>query len=238
MAVCPEDAVHPGSKQPVDRDRCTGCGLCCEECPSKALELVGVMYTIEELVEILLRDRMFYESSGGGVTLSGGEPTEQLTFLGLLLQRLEDEGIHTALETNGFFSWDAFEAACLDHLDLILFDVKIADPAEHRQIIGRGNEVILTNLARMVAARPDDVIARIPLIPGYTATEKNIEELADLFHTIGVRRYSLLAYHPYGLAKAEKIGRVPCAALPKKAMNRSELQKWQFFFNDMEIVDA
>jgi pyruvate formate lyase activating enzyme len=237
LSVCPEGALTNVKPVRLNRSLCTGCGLCAEECPAKALELVGRSYDLEELVEILLRDRLFYETSGGGVTLSGGEPTGQLDFIASLLRRLQGEGIHTAIETNGFFPWDEFEAKCFDHLDLILFDVKIADPDQHRRIIGVNNDLILANLARLLTVRPEDVIVRIPLIPGYTATEENIRRLAALFRDLGVRRCSLLPYHPYGLSKAAKIGRKQAGSLPEKAMARSELLQWQSFFTDMEMID-
>lgn len=238
VAVCPEGAVRCETQTHIDRTICTACGLCAQDCPTRALELVGTYYEIEELVELLLRDRFFYESSGGGVTLSGGEPTAQMVFIGPLLKRLQEEGIHTTLETNGYFSWDTFQAGCLDYLDLILFDVKIADPDEHKKLIGVDNKRILANLARLVASRPKDVIARIPLIPGYTATKKNIGRLAELFLEMGVHRYSLLAYHPYGLAKTERIGRTPDGRLQTTAMEPSAIIQWQRFFTSMEKVDS
>jgi pyruvate formate lyase activating enzyme len=235
--LCPEAALTVDNIARIDRSRCTGRGLCALSCPTKALELVGRRYDLAELTSILLRDRLFYETSGGGVTLSGGEPTAQLAFCGELLQRLHREGIHTAIETNGFFAWDEFCATCLPHLDLILFDVKIADPERHKEITGVGNEVILANLTKLLAARPDDVIARIPLIPGYTADKENIVRLAALFKELKVRRCSLLPYHPYGLAKAEKIGGTQDSSLPQKPMDRRALHEWQHFFTGIDIIE-
>lgn len=235
--VCPEAALTVDQVARLARSRCTGCGLCVAYCPTKALELVGRRYDIDELIAILVRDRLFYATSGGGVTLSGGEPTAQLAFCGELLQRLHREGIHTAMETNGFFAWDEFCAACLPHLDLILFDVKIADPARHREITGVDNRVILTNLQRLLAAKPEAVIPRVPLIPGFTAERQNISRLATLFMELQVRRCSLLPYHPYGLAKAEKIGGTPDSSLPQKPMDRETLQEWQRFFTGIDIIE-
>ena len=235
--VCPEGAVRHETQERIDRSRCTACGLCTRDCPTRALEQVGTDYGIEELVEVLLRDRFYYESSGGGVTLSGGEPTSQMLFIGPVLQRLQGEGIHTTLETNGYFAWDTFVAGCLEHLDLILFDVKIADPDEHEKVIGVNNQLILANLAKLAALRPKDVIARIPLIPGYTATKRNVGRIAELFRESGVRRYSLLPFHPYGLAKAARVGREPGRGLPGKAMAQAEAGQWRRFFTSFERVD-
>ena len=237
QAVCPEEALSGAGPVRLDRSRCTGCGLCVEECPARALRIVGRHYELEELVEILLRDRLFYKTSGGGVTLSGGEPTGQLDFIASLLRRLKQEGIHTAIETNGSFQWDEFEAKCLDYLDLILFDVKIAEADQHRRVIGVDNTPILENLARLLSLRKKDVLPRIPLIPGYTATEENISRLASLFQDLGVSRCSLLPYHPYGLSKAARIGRKMDSSLPEKPMNRSELARWRDFFPGVELVD-
>lgn len=235
--ICPEAALTVADVARLDRSRCNACGLCVVGCPTKALELVGKKYEVDELTNILLRDNLFYASSGGGVTLSGGEATAQLDFCGALLQKLRAEGIHTCLETNGYFAWNDFQATCLPYLDLILFDVKIVDAQKHREIVGVDNGVILANLQRLLAARPDGVIPRIPLIPGYTADTENISRLAELFKQLQVRRCSLLPYHPFGLAKAEKIGGGPDSSLPQKAMERETLHQWQRFFNGMDIVE-
>ena len=235
--LCPVAAVEVDKIAGINRSRCTGCGLCAGSCPTKALELVGRIYDVEELTNILLRDRLFYQTSGGGVTLSGGEPTAQLAFCGELLQRLHQQGIHTAMETNGFFAWDEFKTTCLPYLDLILFDVKIADRDRHRVVTGIGNEMILANLKKLLAVRADDVIARIALIPGFTADNENITRLAALLKELMVRRCSLLPYHPYGLAKVEKIGGTQNNTLPQKPMNDRVLHEWQCFFTDFDIVE-
>lgn len=235
--VCPESALAVDTIVHLDRSRCTCCGLCTDCCPTRTLELVGRVYEVEELVAVLLRDRLFYAVSGGGVTLSGGEPTAQMPFCSILLQRLQLEGIHTAMETNGWFLWQDFAATCLPYLDLVLFDVKIADQNRHRQLTGEGNERILDNLRRLVAAEPDKVIARIPLIPGFTTDADNICALVGLLQTIGVRRCSLLPYHPFGLAKARKVGLQAQVPLPEMAMDRTTVVAWQKAFTGFEIVN-
>lgn len=241
LDICPEGAITQKKNLKktvqVDRSLCTGCGLCEKDCPARALELVGRRYGLEELLEIVLRDRNFYECSGGGVTLSGGEATGQLSFVGPFLRRLKEEEVHTAIETNGFFVWDEFRAVCLDYLDLIMFDLKIVDPGKHRHIIGIDNRVILDNLARLQEVRPDDIIVRIPLVPGFTAKQDNIKHLAERLRSLQVRRCSLLPYHPYGISKAEKVGRSMDKRLPQKEMTRSQLHVWQRFFTNIEIVD-
>lgn len=236
--VCPEGAVTTGKPAQLDRVLCTGCGLCEKECPTNALQLVGRRYSLDELEEIVLRDRGFYEVSGGGVTLSGGEPTGQLSFIGPFLQSMKKEGIHTAMETNGGFEWDAFERDCLHFLDLVFIDVKIADRETHRRLVRGDNSAILDNLQRLLAAKHVEVIPRIPLIPGFTASTENIESLAKLFHSLKVRRCSLLPYNPFGIAKAERVGRQVDLRLPQKKMSRPEVKRWSAFFKGIELVQA
>ncbi len=238
QAICPQEAIHLESEHRIDRNHCNGCGLCVKSCPSGALILVGREYELEELVEILLRDRLFYERSGGGVTLSGGEPTQQLLFISALLERLHHEGIHTIIETNGLFSYEQFASACLNQLDLIFFDLKLSDSDQHRQVIGYDNRVILANLSRLLESRAEDVIVRIPVIPGYTASPENIDQIGQFLRQQKVLRYSLLPYHPYGLVKAEAIGVTPDQTLPRQAMDQSELLPWQGFFYDMELMST
>lgn len=236
QAVCPQASVHLQSENRIDRKRCTGCGLCAESCPAEALTLVGKEYELEELVEIVLRDRLFYERSGGGVTLSGGEPTQQLLFLSALLGRLRRERIHTTIETNGLFSYEQFAAACLDQVDLIFFDLKLIDSDRHHEVIGSTNTVILENLARLLTKRAQDVIVRIPVIPGYTATRENIGRIGRFLRQQKALHYSLLPYHPYGLVKGAAVGATPDTTLPVQAMDPSELLSWQEFFYGMNLI--
>ncbi len=237
QAVCLEDAIQmQDEKQRVDRTRCTECGLCVKSCPAAALQMIGSEYELEALVEILLRDRLFYETSGGGVTLSGGEPTMQLEFVAPLLERLHREEIHTCIETNGLFPYEEFASTCLDHLDLILFDLKFADSIQHQVVVGTGNEIRKENLSRLLKSRGQDVIVRIPVIYGYTATEENISGIGEYLHHLKVQKYSLLPYHPFGLVKAGAIGMATDMELPEIAMDESELVQWKEFFQGMERV--
>jgi pyruvate formate lyase activating enzyme len=235
--VCPENALRVDNQVHLDRTCCTVCGQCTICCPTRTLEMVGQEYSPRELVQLLLRDRHFYAVSGGGVTLSGGEPTAQMSFSGQVLCWLQDENIHTAMETNGLFSWESFAALCLPHLDLIFYDLKIADPVRHHTVTGAGNVTILANLCRLLARTPDRVIVRIPLIPGYTADPDNLTALAGLLRSLGVGRCSLLPYHPHGLTKAEITGRSRDRSLPPQSMSRQTLDKWRQYFSGMEILD-
>ncbi len=236
QAVCPEDAILMHGEKRIDHTRCTGCGLCTKSCPAIALVMIGREYELEELVEVLLRDRHFFEVSGGGVTLSGGEPTQQLEFTASLLERLHNEGIHTTIESNGIFPRETFASTCLDHLDLILFDLKCIDSAWHQEVVGRGNERILENLSCLLKTRARDVIVRIPVIPGHTATPENIGQIADHLRKLNVCRYSLLPYHPFGCSKAAALGKIQKNSLPEQAMEQDKLGQWQEFFHGIERV--
>jgi pyruvate formate lyase activating enzyme len=235
MRACPEGAIELERAGRIERERCKGCGECGVACPARAMELVGRSYEVPVLIEILLRDRRFYETSGGGVTLSGGEPTCQMGFLGPLLHSLKTEGIHTTIQTNGFFEWQDFEII-LPFIDLVFFDLKVADEKQHVAMTGVGNTRILANLARLVAIRGDDVVVRVPLIPSYTATEENIGSIAALLYEMGVRQCSLLPYHPYGLSKSETIGKIADPRLLRSSMGPEELEKWNRFFSWAELI--
>jgi pyruvate formate lyase activating enzyme len=155
---------------------------------------------------------------------------------GDLLKRLRHEGLHTAIETSGFFAWEAFANICLPHLDLILFDLKIADAHRHREVVGVDNGLILSNLQRLLAECRTRVIVRIPLIPGYTADGDNLGRIAGLLRRYHALRCTLLPYHPMGLGKAEAIGRTTEASLPRKPLDDAMLACCRRYFRDIELV--
>ena len=179
LEICPEGAlafIADGNR--VDRNRCTGCGLCAEECPAAALELLGQSWELDELVAEVIKDRIYFEKSGGGVTLGGGEPTLQGLFNLELLKTLKESGIHTALDTCGMCSRKALEGL-LPCTDLLLFDLKEINQQEHRRVTGTTNEKILENLIFMrdwmqSNSRPTQLWIRTPIIPDATATDENI----------------------------------------------------------------
>lgn len=209
LSVCPEQALS--RKQPffIDRSRCTLCGLCVESCPSGALAMVGKAMTVEEIAAKVLRDKPFYDNSGGGVTFSGGEPTLHMDFLSILLQRLKAEGIHTLLETCGLFDFTLFSEKILSYTDAIYFDIKIHDPETHKRLCGVRNDRILDNFTQLNAAATKngiDLLPRTPLVPNMTATQENLAAIAGFLKSQGVRRAALLAYNPLWHDKNAKIG--------------------------------
>jgi pyruvate formate lyase activating enzyme len=165
----------------IDRNRCEACGKCVEACPSGAREMLGRVMTVEEVLTELLKDRAFYEKSGGGVTLSGGEPTYQPDFAEALLRSLKEEGISTALDTCGLTSTHILDRL-LPYTDLVLFDLKVLDPDLHREFTGVTNRQILENLAYVRKAiqqqhRWIKLWIRTPLIPGATANDENLSAI-------------------------------------------------------------
>lgn len=219
LSACPNGAISLGRKKPdlqgdgeiqlitVDRDKCDNCGKCAEACTAKALYMCGDDYTIDEVMKRVKRDVPFYNKSGGGVTISGGECLCQPEFLLELLKRCKDEGIHTAVDTTGFAKWEVIEPI-LPYTDLFLYDLKCMDSALHKQVTGVPNELILEN-AKKIAAAGGKFQIRIPTIPmvndsveAFDAVGKFICELGD-----SVELVQLLPYHTLGTVKWERLNR-------------------------------
>jgi pyruvate formate lyase activating enzyme len=203
---CPGGVVPPSGPKRVDRDAAQRGTLDVDECPSGALEIVGRRHALDELVELLCRDRSFYEHSGGGVTLTGGEATLFIEWVGELSRRLKQRGIHVLLETCGHFDWSKLEALLLPHLGAVYIDLKLVDPEAHQRHCGRDNRTILENLDRLLASGAD-VLVRIPLIPEITSTHEALASAAALLRQKGVRRVALLPYNPLWSSKSAALGR-------------------------------
>jgi pyruvate formate lyase activating enzyme len=214
QTVCPHGAPPPGS------GLCTACGACVEACPAGARRLAGRETTVDAVMEEVLRDRVFYEESGGGVTFSGGEPLAQPEFLRALLRVCRDAGIRTAVDTCGFAPRDRL-LALAPLVDLFLFDVKLVDDARHRALTGLPVAPILGNLEALVATH-ENVWIRVPVVPGHTDAEEDVAATAGLVAGLaGVRQVSLLPYHPTGAAKARRLGRdYPLQALAPPSPER------------------
>jgi pyruvate formate lyase activating enzyme len=204
------------------RQRCMVCGLCSvkelaepagghrqeadvEACPTGALQSVGQKMRSTALVKSLLRDRIFFDESGGGVTFSGGEPLLQAAFVIEALRHLRKEGVHTALDTCGFARWEDLQEASAQS-DLVLYDLKLMDEARHRAATGASNRPILENL-KALSERHPNIWIRVPVIPGINDDEANLEATADFLAPLnGIRQVDLLPYHPTGEAKFARVG--------------------------------
>jgi len=231
MKGCPlhcEWCHNPESQSPQQefvrmRHRCMHCERCSEEelanpvvtgrglddvdlCPTGALQAVGQRMTPAELVETLLRDRIFFDESHGGVTFSGGEPLQQAAFVADCLERLQAEGVHTTLDTCGFAKWpDLSDTAA--HANLVLYDVKLMDDARHKAVTGVSNQLILDNL-RALAAVHSNIRIRIPVIPGVNDDAENLDATASFLQQLpGIHQIDLLPYHATGEAKFARVGK-------------------------------
>lgn len=225
VPVCPQRALSPSETGiVVDRTKCDGCGKCAEVCPSGALRLAGRQMTADEVLGQVARDDPFYSHSGGGLTLSGGEPLSQPDFALELLRGARRLGFHTAVETTGEASADAVRRV-LGEADLILFDVKHINPFKHYEGTDKGNSRILEN-ARLAASLGIPIIVRIPVIPGFNDSIEEMVEIGRFARDIGVADIHFLPYHRYGLAKYAALGRdypLANAATP----NRDKVQAFK-----------
>ena len=208
LEKCPSDAISlikNGKGINIDSDSCDLCMDCVSVCPTRAIEAMGESLTVDEVLRRVLADRVFYKNSGGGMTVSGGEPLLQGDFVADLCRRAKENGIHTTLDTSGHAPWKIFEKV-LKHVDLLLYDIKQMNTAKHREGTGAGNELILSNARK--AASLVRMWFRVPLIPGYNDSEENMEELARFACELNIEKISILPYHEWGLAKYLKLGRV------------------------------
>ena len=217
MNACPKGAIEEGPLKTdvqtgeqlrtvhVKRDICDNCGACADKCYAEALTLCGKDYTSQELVDRLLQDKNFFDTSGGGVTISGGEPLSQIDFVEEVLRGLKDNGIHTALDTTGFAPWEALERTT-PYVDLYLYDLKHMDSAKHKATVGVPNEPIHDN-ARKLAEKGKKLQVRIPVIPRFNDDEENIRATAEFCTQLGeaVQVVQLLPYHNMGVMKYLRI---------------------------------
>lgn len=205
--VCPQGAHRMEDGRHVfERTRCLARGRCAEVCLGHALVLYGREMTPEQVLATALEDRGFYQTTGGGITLSGGEPLLQPAFCAELLARARGEGLHTAVDTCGMVPWEAF-AEVLPLTDLFLYDLKHADSAAHRRYTGAGNEVILANLSRLCGSGAA-VEVRIPLIPGLNDDDRAIDAAGALLCELPYRpTVKILPFNPYPRSKYAAVGR-------------------------------
>jgi pyruvate formate lyase activating enzyme len=209
IGACPNHAVAAyGGKVKTDRSRCLACGACVGACPAGAREISGKLMTADGVLDEVAEDKMFYDSSGGGITLTGGEPLAQPDFARVILSKCRQQGIGTAIETTGFARWDVFKEI-LRYTDIVLYDLKHMDSAAHKKFTGADNALILENIVRVSAEAQLPIVARVPVIGGCNDSEENFHRIGQFLssrvptcHTV-----NLLPYHKLGVAKSEQLER-------------------------------
>lgn len=213
-----EDGVH------IDRSLCDRCGACIRVCRNDALRWAGERVSVDRVMKTVLRDRLYYETSGGGVTCSGGEILMQPDFAAEIFRRCREEGIHTNADTCGFGSEEALRKV-MTYADLSYFDLKHLSPDRHKQYTGVSNEMILRNL-RLTLELGVKVVVRVPLIPEYNCDAENLRTLAETVKAMGdgIESVCFLPYHSYGASKYRMIDRVyPLEALRKLTPEEEQL---------------
>lgn len=204
--ACPEHAiVQEQGKIHIKKDVCSGCGKCAQVCPMGVHELIGRYVSVEELVEELIKDKVFYEVSGGGVTFSGGEPALQHKFLKQMAVELKKKKIHIALDTSGSVSWDWLEEI-LNFIDLVLYDIKAMDEETHKKCTGADNRLILENAVK-ISELKIPMIVRFVMVPDYNDSEKDVKARLEFVKNLrSVQKIDILPYHRLGVAKYERLG--------------------------------
>lgn len=203
VEACPKGAVRlEGGLARTDRSVCDACGDCVAACPEEARSVAGRLMGAEEVCAELAKDSMFYEGSGGGATLSGGEVLAQPEFAREILRLCRERGIHTAIETSGFAPWETMRSVA-EYADLVLYDVKHMDSAAHKAGTGVPNELALSNLVRLKREMGKALTVRVPVIPGYNDGEANLEATAEFTaRELGPGAEAcLLPYHRLGVGK-------------------------------------
>lgn len=228
-AKCPNGAIKVGEDGPkIDRSLCTACETCVMGCPNKALQTMGVETTVAEAYKKVMKDRDYYESTNGGVTVSGGEPLMQPEFVAALCEKLQASGIHTCIETTGFADRKNTEKV-LPHLSLVYFDLKHMDSKEHQRVTGVPNELILENF-KYIVSTGTEVVVRIPYIPGFNDSDENMEATARFVaEVLPGAEVHLLPYHNYGEGKYESLDRTyPMTGLERPPTEQVERSKTIF----------
>jgi pyruvate formate lyase activating enzyme len=234
---CPEGAVQiVEGRSETDRTQCKGHGQCADICPAEARSLMGRYVTAGEVFKEVNEDVLFYKNSGGGVTLSGGDPLAQPDFSISILKLCKDAGIHTAIDTCGFASWETLKTI-LEYVDLVLFDFKHMDRDQHKKYTGVSNELVLDNAKRIHQELALPMLARVPLLPGYNDSEENLKQTAAFItdHFGKGMTVHLLPYHRLGETKYERMGE-PEKVIPIQQPNDDYMEKIKTLFESFDLT--
>lgn len=233
VTTCPSQAISAlKDRIHIDPIQCNNCKQCIIECPKKALILEGETKTVKEILDIVMQDEVFYEESGGGITLSGGEFLTQPDFAINLLLASKEQGLHTCCETTGFAKFEIF-SQIIQYLDIILFDVKHWNTKAHKEGTGVSNQLPLANIKYAIEIGKD-VLPRIPVIPAYNNTIEDALHLAELLHSIGTTRCQLLPFHQFGENKYHLLD-CPYDYQNIPSLHKEDLSAYQQVFIDHHI---
>ncbi len=237
--VCPKLAGRTGlAPNIILEGLCDQCGRCVDTCYAGAVELAGRTVTVGEIVEEVLKDRTFYETSGGGVTLSGGEPTMQFGFCRALLTELKAAGLHTALDTSGYVPWERLKEL-IPLVDLFLYDLKVISPTKHVRWTGVDNRIILSNLRRLSQAG-SAIQVRFPVIRGVNSSKRDLEQLAAVVRSLEpTPEVAMLPYHHFAVSKYKRF-RKPFAMEGKREFTPAELNAIRSTLRELgiRVVDS
>lgn len=232
MEVCTAGAIQTDeeNRARINRGTCTKCMLCAEVCPSVALKVYGEEKTVAEVITAVERDGAFYSRSGGGLTLSGGEPMHQTQFAIAILKEARRRRIHTAMETCGFCDTEDLIAAG-KYLNFLLFDIKVMDPQIHKMVTGVSNQLILNNFKAVRDAWPElPILVRTPVIPDVNDSREAIRAILDFITDFDKISYEMLPYHRLGTPKYEYIGNT--YQLGKAKLDESVMAELMAMLND------
>lgn len=222
--TCEHDVhiISANDRHHLQYQNCIQCGICINTCPNHALKIFGQQMTSEEIIKIVEKDRDFYERSGGGITVSGGEPMMQFEALRQLLQQAKEIGLHVCLDTSGQADTKKYEEIA-KYVDIFLFDYKLTDPEEHKRYTGVANTLILHNLERL-CQKGSQIYLRCPIIPGINDNESHYRAIGKLSRQYNnIQQINLMTYHDMAKGKAQQIGE--CYALSEIKTITSEGKK-------------
>jgi pyruvate formate lyase activating enzyme len=234
---CPQRALSPDAagKAVVDRERCKSSGECAQVCDPKALEMVGRAVTSGEVLDIVMRDKAYYSTSGGGMTLSGGEPLMQPEFARQLLMEAKARGLHTVVETSGYAIWGSIRPL-VPLVDLWLFDYKETDRRLHEQFVGKPNDLILSNLKRLYEEGAQ-IQLRCPMIPGHNARREHLDGIVALARSMPkIQSVELLPYYDLWRAKLERFGLQASLRESVKPPDKRTVDSWKDYLRSRGVT--